>query len=222
MWRNEGVVEIKGSCANYIDFEVECEQIGRWRYTGFYGCLERTRRQESWDILRELASKSQLPWCVLRDFNDMFFNSEKCGGRPHPNNLLTGFGEAITDCELEDIGFIGSEFTWEKSRGTPGWIQERLDRGFVTQSWRQLFPTVEVHVLKVSTSNHLMLILKLNSQIYVPKSRKFRFENLWIKEAECLNIVKESWNTVGLGNILGKIEYCCLNLNESGEERSEI
>lgn len=151
----------------------------------------------------------------------MLFSFEKQGGRPQPNNLLTGFGEAITDCELEDIGFIGSEYTWEKSRGYSGWVQERLDRGLATRSRRQLFPSAEVHVLEVSTSDHLPLVLKLNSQIYVSKKRRFRFENLWIKEFECLNVVKESWNTDGLRNILGKIEYCCLKLDEWGEERSK-
>ncbi|XP_074352119.1 uncharacterized protein LOC141691283 [Apium graveolens] len=216
MWRNEGAVEIKGSCDNYIDFEVECDQIGRWRYTGYYGCPERNRRQESWDILRELASKSQLPWCVLCDFNDMLFSSEKWGGRPQPSNLLTEFGEAIVDCELQDLGFIGSNYTWEKSIGDPGWMQEHLDRGLATQDWRQLFSNVEVHVLEVSTSDHFPLLLKLNSQIYVPKSRRFYFENLWIKESECLNIVKDSWNKAGIESIMEKIEYCCLKLDEWG------
>lgn len=47
MWKNDGRIEIKGSCNHYIDFEVYCEQMGRWRYTGYYGCPERSRRQES-------------------------------------------------------------------------------------------------------------------------------------------------------------------------------
>lgn len=55
IWKNERGVEIKGSCNHYIDFEVVCDQIGRWRYTGFYGCPERGRRQESWNLLKELA-----------------------------------------------------------------------------------------------------------------------------------------------------------------------
>ncbi|XP_074374181.1 uncharacterized protein LOC141714567 [Apium graveolens] len=204
MWKNEGVVDIKASCDNYIDFEVECEQVGRWRYTGFYGCPERTRRQESWNILHALALKSQLPWCVLGDFNDMQFSFEKRGGRPQPNNLLVGFNDAITDCGLEDLDFTGSEYTWEKSRGTPGWIQERLDRELASQSWRQLFPNAEIQVLEVSTSDHLPLVLHLNSQIYSPKTRRFKFENIWIKDTECLNIVKESWNVPGVDSILEK------------------
>ncbi|XP_074361982.1 uncharacterized protein LOC141702184 [Apium graveolens] len=207
MWKNTGAVEIKDSCNHYIDFEVECEQIGRWRYTGFYGCPERGRRQESWDLLRGLASSSHLPWYVLRDFNDMLYEFEKLGGRPHPRNLLEGFHNTVIDCGLEDLGFTGCEFTWERYRGTPRWIQERLDRGLANQGWRLLFPNAEIQVLEVSTSDHLPLILQLNKQVFAQKAKRFRFENIWIKEADCRNLVQNSWNSNDLGNILEKIEY---------------
>lgn len=191
-----------------------CEQIGKWRYTGFYGCPERERRQESWNLLRTLATESDLPWCVLGDFNDMLFDFEKQGGRPQPRSLLEGFTNTIIDCRLEDLGFNGCEFTWERSRGIAKWIQERLDMGLTNQRWRQLFPNAEVLVLEVSTSDHLPLILQLHSQVYVPKSKRFWFENVWIREPECKNLIQNCWNKDGLGNIMEKIEYCCLKLDE--------
>ncbi|XP_074336391.1 uncharacterized protein LOC141673539 [Apium graveolens] len=138
IWKNEGGVEIKGSCNHYIDFE------------------------------------------VMGDFNDMLFGFEKVGGRPHPRYLLEGFNNTIMECGLEDLGFNGSAFTWEKSRGTEAWIQERLDR------------------------------------VYVPKVRRFRFKNLWIRETECINVVKNSWNRNEEGCIFEKIEYYCLKLEEWG------
>lgn len=58
--KTEGGIEIKDSCQIYIDFEVVDDQIGRWRYTGFYDFPERARRQESWNILQELAVTSTL------------------------------------------------------------------------------------------------------------------------------------------------------------------
>lgn len=47
LWRNEGAYDIKGSSHHFIDFEVENDQVGHWRYTGFYGCPECSRRNES-------------------------------------------------------------------------------------------------------------------------------------------------------------------------------
>lgn len=80
-------------------------------------------------MLRNLAGVSKIPWCILGDFNDLMYLHEKRGGRRHPEVLLEGFRTAVNDCHLCDLGFLGSEFTWKRSRGTTTWIQERLDRG---------------------------------------------------------------------------------------------
>lgn len=168
------------------------------------------------NLLHGLASQSQSPWCVVGDFNDMMYSFEKVGGRPQPRRLLEGFSNTVFECGLEDLGFVGCEFTWERSRGTPGWIQERLDRGFANQRWRDLFPNAVVQVLEVSTSDHLPLFLNLNMQVYVPKAKRFRFENIWVRETDCLNLVRNSWNVTANENILEKIGFVCLKLEEWG------
>ncbi|KAL8126011.1 hypothetical protein AgCh_013344 [Apium graveolens] len=63
---------------------------------------------------------------------------------------MEGFKSAVTDCGLMDLGFNGSEFTWEKSRGTSSWMQIRLDRGLVTTEWQVMFPRAEIRVLEDS------------------------------------------------------------------------
>ena len=60
-WKNEGGVDIKGVGRHYIDFEVIHDQIGRWRYTGFYGCPERGRRRESWDHFKRVSRLFNAP-----------------------------------------------------------------------------------------------------------------------------------------------------------------
>lgn len=129
LWKNEGGCKVSEAIRNYIDFEVENECVGRWRYTGFYGCPERSRRRESWEMLINLRDKSRLPWCVIGDFNDMMYEDEKMGGNKQPHQLLSGFTETLGVCGLTDLGFVGEKFTWEKSRGRQNWTQERLDRG---------------------------------------------------------------------------------------------
>lgn len=99
-WKNEGGVVITGSSQNFIDFEVSNEQVGKWRYTGFYGYPERERRAASWDLIRNLTHKSALPWCIIGDFNDMISVGEKRGGRSHPRHLLEGFRNTLEDCNL--------------------------------------------------------------------------------------------------------------------------
>ncbi|XP_074323958.1 uncharacterized protein LOC141660875 [Apium graveolens] len=163
-----------------------------------------------------LAGESELPWCVLGDFNDLMFAHEKKGGRPHPRRLLEGFVDAVNDCGLIDMGFSGNEFTWERARGQTNWIQERLDRGLANQQWQSLFPDAKIRVWDVSSSDHLPLILELNRQVYVQKSCRFKFENIWIREADCYNLINQSCNMQeGLG-IMEKIKYCTMKLQEWG------
>lgn len=190
LWRNEGSVNIIGCCHNYIDFEVTHEQLGSWRYTVYYGFPERERRVDSWNMMRELATMSVLPWCIIGDFNYMVTLEEKKGGVRQPRNLLEGFSEAIVDCGLVDLGFTDEIFTWERARGTHRWVQERLDRGLATVSWIDMFPNAEVKVLEVSTSDHKPLVLNLNKQIFMPRRGRFRFENIWISEQECRSIIQ--------------------------------
>lgn len=60
------------------------------------------------------------------------------------------------------------------------------------------------------------LFLQLNRQAYVQRRRRFKFENMWIKESECRGIVKSSWNEEDTNDILNKMVRCCARLEEWG------
>lgn len=216
LWKNDGGVQIIDSCNNFIDFEAVNDQIGKWRYTSIYGYPERSRRQEAWAMLRGLAARSSIPWCIIGDFNDLMAANEKRGRRNHPRSLLQGFSSTVYDCGLQDLGFQGEQFTWEKSRGTDNWVQERLDRGLATQTWIDMFPDAVVKVIEMSTSDHLPLFLDLNRKVYVQKRKRFRFENIWIREKDCYNLINECWHEDGHGNIIDKMTRCCIKLEEWG------
>ncbi|XP_074371315.1 uncharacterized protein LOC141712322 [Apium graveolens] len=141
---------------------------------------------------------------------------EKRGGREHPRRCLYGFTDTITDCGLVDLGFVGEKYTWERSRGIENWVQERLDRGLANQEWCNIFPAAEVRVLEIATSDHLPLYLQLNKQVYVPRNKRFKFENVWLREKECFWLVKNSWESMEGKHIIDKISYCCFRLEEWG------
>lgn len=150
------------------------------------------------------------------DFNDLMYAKKKVGGRAHPQVLLDGFCNIIEECGLYDLGYTGSTYTWERFRGTNKWVQERLDRGLVNDEWKQTFPEAELSVIDVSTSDHLPILLQLNRKIYVPKRRRFKFENLWLREKDCMKIVESSWNEVQHADIVCKINKCATKLEEWG------
>lgn len=51
-----------------------------WRLTGLYGEPNRALRRRTWDLLRNLARDSNLPWCVIGDVNNVLNGSDKVGG----------------------------------------------------------------------------------------------------------------------------------------------
>lgn len=103
---------------------------------------------------------------------------------------------------------MGEKYTREKSRGKTNWIQERLDRGFANHGWQGLFPMAEMQVIDVATSDHLILFLQLNKKVYEPKGHRFRFENIWLREKECINVVRNGWEQARELDVTGKIRVC--------------
>lgn len=90
--------------------------------------------------MRNLASESQLLWCIIGDFNDMMYAHEKQGGRRHEQVLLEGFKKVVYDSGLCDLGFLGSEFTWERSRGKSIWVRKGLIGVWQLRSGEICFP----------------------------------------------------------------------------------
>lgn len=75
---------------------------------------------------------SDLPWCIIGDFNDLLAHEEKRGRVQHPQWLIDGFRNVTLDCDLSDISLEGYQFTWSKGMGTISGVEERLDRAMVT------------------------------------------------------------------------------------------
>ena len=91
-------MEAWNCCQNFIDMVVKIPDLPVWRVTDFYGCPERRGRRESWDILLNLSNKSDLPWCIVGDFNDILTNSYNKGRVRHPLSLIVGFQTTVQQC----------------------------------------------------------------------------------------------------------------------------
>lgn len=71
-------------------------------------------------------------------------------------------------------------------------------------------------MIEVATSDHLSLYLQLNKQVYQQKERRFRFENTWLRVKECLRVVKNGWEEAEGLEIIDKIRFCGIKLQELG------
>lgn len=159
MWKFKNSARLISYLNHHIDVEVHLPNMIPWRLTGFYGYAARHQRRHSWDLLRHLSGQSNLPWCCIGDYNDLLVSFEKRGALDHPQWLFDGFRHAIDDCGLMDIGMEGHPFTWERRRGFPDWIEERLDRALVSFPWSNAFPHVVLRNVEAAMSDHSTILL---------------------------------------------------------------
>ncbi|GMI76000.1 hypothetical protein HRI_001269300 [Hibiscus trionum] len=200
-WKANCNVSLRSFSDRHIDVSFTDDLDGfSWRFTGFYGAPEERNRDDSWNLLRQLNDTNDLPWLVLGDFNELLFATEKFGGRQRNQRQMDNFAAALNECSLDDIGYSGPWFTWEKGQFEETNIRERLDRGVGNPTWWDLFPHFNLSHMPHSFSDHCPLLLNTDSR---QKSSNlishFRFEAAWLLEDSCEEEVKHLWeSTAGL------------------------
>ncbi|KAH0781085.1 hypothetical protein KY290_000683 [Solanum tuberosum] len=84
-----------------------------------YAKCDELLRRELWDDLRNNANIAISPWGVVGDFNVIIKAEEKTGGRSYKADESIDFLACLTNCNLQDGGYVGSRFTWSDNRDTP-------------------------------------------------------------------------------------------------------
>lgn len=92
LWKKEDQVEL----LNYSQWHISLWVKGRggegdWLLIGFYGNPEASKREKSWDLLKELKSQEGTAWCVVEDFNEIISQDKKVRGRERSEGHMTCF-----------------------------------------------------------------------------------------------------------------------------------
>ncbi|KAG7947040.1 hypothetical protein I3843_14G073700, partial [Carya illinoinensis] len=163
--------------------------------TGFYGHPITARRKESWARLRHLKVDQNTPWLCMGDFNEITSHGEKWGSLPRPFKQMEDFRQSLAECNLGDLGYVGSQFTWCNNREGINFTKERLDRGLVNCVWHDLFDSNSVTILPTICSNHNPLYISSKASEFTPCTHKkiFRHEASWAKQEECVAVIKRAW-----------------------------
>jgi exonuclease III len=81
LWKEEAGLEIQNYSCRHIQAVVKNPGgEGSWKFTGFYGHPEASKRGEAWSLLKFLKEFSPQPWLCAGDFNEILEEAEKCGG----------------------------------------------------------------------------------------------------------------------------------------------
>lgn len=77
LWKYVKHYSIKSYSNNHIDAIFQDTRTENWRLTGYYGHPDVSRRRTSWNLIRNLAESSNIPWCILGNFYDILSSDEK-------------------------------------------------------------------------------------------------------------------------------------------------
>uniref|UniRef100_A0A803LHG7 Zinc knuckle CX2CX4HX4C domain-containing protein n=1 Tax=Chenopodium quinoa TaxID=63459 RepID=A0A803LHG7_CHEQI len=202
LWKGSMDVTVMSFSLNHIDVWVKEDGQDAWRFTGFYGHLEDENKHLTGALMKSLTGVHGQPWLCGGDFNLMLTSNEKKGGRDFDNVEAEILREAVNFCELVDMGFIGHDFTWTNNRGGKENVQERLDKYFANIAWKDCFPGSFVTHLSKRRSDHLPILLCIKNALNFPKKKKkkvklYRFEEMWLRDEMCADIVSEAWDYGG-------------------------
>lgn len=128
---------------------------------------------------------------VVGDFNEIVYSHEKEGGAPRPVRMMQNFRDALVDCELDDMGFSGEQFTWRRRR-----IRERLDSAVYNAGFHGLFPHATVTNAPHLKSDHRPVVLDTEgdeADHIHQGQRQHQFEARWLQENEVMERVSEAW-----------------------------
>ncbi|XP_073363317.1 uncharacterized protein [Aegilops tauschii subsp. strangulata] len=174
--------------------------------------------------MQNLKVQSDLPWCVIGDFNEALWSFEHMSATPRSEPQMQAFRDVLETCNLVDLGFQGLPFTYDNKQRRNRNVKVRLDRAVADNNWRNLFSAAKVVHQVSPCSDHLPILLKCvadEEKVYRPSVR--RYEIFWERDASLQERIANSWEEAGakfnLGDVRAGLKSLLLNLHAWGKKR---
>ncbi|XP_059306421.1 uncharacterized protein LOC132057846 [Lycium ferocissimum] len=163
-------VEVLLDTEQSITVKLKFQELNRdMVVTMVYAKCSEVERLQLWDSLYFLASNMTSPWLISGDFNVIMNEEEKIGGLPVFPQEYEDFAFCLNSCELHEMPFKGSPFTWWNGRATNDCIFKRLDTIEHNDSFQNWFGHLEVEHLLRTGSDHAPLLLSCGDQLKLKK-----------------------------------------------------
>ncbi|XP_041011375.1 uncharacterized protein LOC121255166 [Juglans microcarpa x Juglans regia] len=116
---------------------------------------------------------------------------------------MEAFRSVLNDCELKDLGFAGSCYTWCNRREADDRICERFDRCLANAKWVDLFSAANVQHGSGSYSDHVLVWLDTNGAFQNKRGKMmFRFKAMWLGNTNCEHIIENTWQGESSSNYM--------------------
>ncbi|KAK6149686.1 hypothetical protein DH2020_017211 [Rehmannia glutinosa] len=197
MWKESINLQVQLANPHVIDTVISIPHTqSKWRLSGIYGWPEDSQKCHTWQLIRDIRGNNNTPWLCMGDFNEILYHSEKVGGRLKEDSKLKAFQDVLSECNLDDLGFEGYNFTWTNGQEGDKNIQERLDRCVANMEWVSLYPAYKIEHHARILSDHCPLTITWNDQARKKQRKRlrvFRFEKMWLQDESCRPFVQNAW-----------------------------
>uniref|UniRef100_A0A803P4J5 CCHC-type domain-containing protein n=1 Tax=Cannabis sativa TaxID=3483 RepID=A0A803P4J5_CANSA len=135
------------------------------------------KREELWGDLEKLAASIQEHWIILGDFNEILYANERVGrkAQSNPSQRLRDYMEV---CEMTDMKYSRSFFTWNNKQKLDDRIFSKIDRAMVNLKWRCALPNSEAVFLPELSFDHNPILVSIYRNWSLGK-KPFRYYNMW-------------------------------------------
>lgn len=83
-----------------------------WLISGSYASPDLDNRMVLWDEWKLISDNFSGPWALIGDFNDVFAQHEKSGGRRVNSHRLAAYRDMVDHCSVIDMGFSLQEIAY--------------------------------------------------------------------------------------------------------------
>ena len=113
-------------------------------------------------------------------------------------------------CGLNDLGYEGRSWTYEKKVVGGAYCRVRLDRALATTDWINRFPEATLCHLTAAASDHSPIVLSWRRQHGRPKGKRskglFRYELMWESHDNFSSALSQSWQEEGSASTLQELQ----------------
>jgi hypothetical protein len=87
---------------------------------------------------------------------------------------MEAFREVLFDCDLIDLGFSGTPYTYDNKRHGRANVRVRLDWAVACPAWRDRFADTHVQHLASPVSDHCPILVNIEKEMIMPNRQKKR------------------------------------------------
>ncbi|XP_026459090.1 uncharacterized protein LOC113359715 [Papaver somniferum] len=174
--------------------------------TFLYGSTYHNERVEQREYINSIGSQVNLPWVIIGDLNITMFAHERSSNTRPTTSEFPLIQQVIDRSYLNDLGYIGSQFTWSNRQSGIDNVRSRLDRALVISQWLHHYNHSKLFHLDAIGSDHLPILLVTNTTSHQGK-RPFRYFKCWFKDPTCQQVIRDAYKL----NIRGSHAYRMTN-----------